>query len=43
MKEVCKNCIHSHPTYKGIECEYKGKKVKTTDTCERYVAKGGRR
>ena len=43
MKEICKNCIHARPTYKGIECEGKGKKVKTQDTCERFAPKGGRR
>ena len=43
MKEICKNCAHSRPTYKGIICEGTGKKVKTQDTCEHWVPKGGRR
>lgn len=43
MKEICKNCIHAAPTYKGVSCDIKGKKVKAQDTCERYAPKGGRR
>lgn len=31
------------PTYKGVSCDVKSKKVKTQDTCERYAPKGGRR
>ena len=43
MKEICKNCAHAAPTYKGVSCDIKGKKVKTQDTCERFVPKEGRR
>ena len=28
MKEICKNCIHHKPTYKGGICEVKNKKTK---------------
>lgn len=42
MKEICKNCAHSHPTYKGINCDVKNdKKVKTTGTCEQWTPKRG--
>jgi hypothetical protein len=34
MKEICKNCEHAQPTYKGVRCEVKDKKVKTTANCE---------
>ena len=34
MKEICKNCVHAKPTYKGVNCELTGKKTKTTATCE---------
>ncbi len=39
MKEVCKNCGHCKPTYKGGICEVKGKKVKLSGTCERWWPK----
>lgn len=39
MKETCANCVHSHPTYKGIRCEIKDKKVRKADTCEKFVEK----
>lgn len=39
MKEVCKNCGHCKPTYKGGTCEVKGKKVKLSGTCERWCPK----
>lgn len=38
-KEICTNCSHSHPTYKGITCDVKGKKVKTKDTCPEWHPK----
>ena len=34
MKEICKNCEHCKPTYKGGRCEVKNKKVKLQGTCE---------
>ena len=43
MKEIYKNCAHAAPTCKGVSCDVKGKNVKTQDTCERFVLKGGRR
>ena len=39
MKEICKNCANTSPTYKGIICEVKKKKVKTQGTCENWRAK----
>ena len=39
MKEICKNCIHHKPTYKGGICEVKNKKTKQQDTCEEWRAK----
>ncbi len=39
MKEECKNCKHSQPTYKGIRCELKNKKVRVTDTCSSFKEK----
>ena len=39
MKETCGNCVHSHPTYKGIRCEVKDKKVRKADTCDQWRAK----
>lgn len=39
MKEICKNCINAHPTYKGVCCEKTGKKTKTTSTCEDWRSK----
>lgn len=39
MKEICKNCEHCRPTYKGVHCEKKGKKVKTQGTCEDFWPK----
>ena len=41
MKEICKNCTHAQPTYKGIACELTAKKVKTTGNCERWTEKKG--
>ena len=32
----CKNCKHSSPSYKGIHCELKRKKVKQSDCCEKW-------
>lgn len=43
MKEICKNCAHARPTYKGIICEGAGKKVKTQGSCEHWAPKGGGR
>ena len=42
MKEICKNCTHCKPTYKGQLCEKTGKKVKQKDTCEDWHQKGWR-
>lgn len=39
MKEICKNCIHAKPTYKGSLCEQTGKKIKQQDTCEGWRPK----
>lgn len=39
MKEICKNCTHCKPTYKGGQCEIKNKKVKLAGTCEDWRAK----
>lgn len=39
MKEICKNCAHCKPTYKGGRCEVKDKKVKLQGTCEDWRAK----
>lgn len=39
MKEICKNCEHYKPTYKGGRCEVKEKKVKQKDTCDRWWPK----
>ena len=39
MKEICKNCAHACPTYKGSLCELKGKKVKQLGTCEDFRPK----
>ena len=39
MKEICKNCLHCKPTYKGGACEWKGKKVKLSGTCEEWRPK----
>ena len=35
----CKNCKHSSPTYKGIHCELKRKKVKSAGCCEKWGEK----
>lgn len=39
MKEICKNCLHCKPTYKGGACEWKEKKVKLSGTCEEWRPK----
>ncbi len=39
MKEVCKNCIHCKPTYKGQLCELTAKKTKRDSTCEDWRKK----
>ncbi len=39
MKETCKNCKHSSPTYKGVICNKKKKHVKVKDTCEDWQPK----
>lgn len=36
MKEICKNCEHCKPTYKGSLCEITGKKTKQQSTCEKW-------
>lgn len=41
-KEICKNCEHCSPSYKGGVCNKNGKnkKVKYSDTaCEHYAEK----
>lgn len=43
MKETCKNCGGCKPTYKGVSCDIKGKKVKIQGTCEQFAPRGGRR
>ena len=40
MKQICKNCTHCKPTYKGGYCELTRKKVKQAATCEDWRAKG---
>ena len=40
MKEICKNCTHCKPTYKGSICELNRKKTKQQGTCENWRAKG---
>ena len=39
MKEICKNCSHCKPTYKGGQCEIKKKKVKLQGSCDRWSPK----
>lgn len=39
MKEICKNCVHCKPTYKGGSCEKKGKKVRLSGTCDNWETK----
>lgn len=41
MKEICKNCEHSKPTYKGHYCDNdtKKKRVKLQGTCEYFREK----
>jgi hypothetical protein len=39
MKEICKNCKHCSPTYKGGHCALKGKKVKLSGSCEKWEGK----
>lgn len=39
MAETCKNCANTSPTYKGIWCQIKRKKVKSTNTCENHRRK----
>lgn len=39
MKEICKNCAHCKPSYKGGVCEISEKKVKLSATCESWRAK----
>lgn len=39
-KEICKNCGHCKPTYKGQYCDLKQKKVKRDSTCDKWRAKG---
>ena len=41
MKEICKNCSHCVPTYKGGRCEIKDMKVKLQGTCEHWYPKKG--
>ncbi len=40
-KEICKNCMHCKPTYKGGACELTKKKVKLSGSCENYWPKKG--
>jgi hypothetical protein len=39
MKEICKNCTHCSPTYKGGYCVVKDKKVKVSGTCDKWRAR----
>ena len=39
MKEICKNCERAKPTYKGVICTLKNKKVKCDQTCECFQPK----
>lgn len=39
MKEICKNCSHCKPTYKGGYCEKTSKKVKLSGSCEDFWPK----
>lgn len=41
MKEICKNCEHYHPSYKGGVCDKDGRerRVKTKGTCENWGEK----
>lgn len=39
MKETCKNCEYCSPTYKGVYCNRKKKKVKAADSCENWSEK----
>ena len=39
MKEICKNCIHRKPTYKGGICEIKQERTKLQDTCDSFQPK----
>ncbi len=38
-KEICKNCQSGRPSYKGMWCVKKGRKVKTQGTCEAWEKK----
>lgn len=39
-KEICKNCDHCKPTYKGGYCEKTGKKVSMSKgTCDSWSPK----
>lgn len=39
-KEICKNCGHCKPTYKGGFCEKDGKKVNMSKgTCDAFIPK----
>ena len=39
MADTCKNCANASPTYKGVWCNRKDKKVKSSGTCESYRRK----
>ena len=39
MSDTCKNCKHGGPTYKGIWCHLKDKKVRSTGSCEDHRRK----
>lgn len=39
MKEICKNCANTKPTYKGIICTLSGKKTKQSGTCDEWRKK----
>ncbi len=39
MKEICKNCEHCSPTYKGYYCEIKRKKTKSQGSCDHWGQK----
>lgn len=41
MKQICKNCANSRPTYKGRYCvaDSKKKMVKLSGTCDKWREK----
>lgn len=39
MADTCKNCANAGPTYKGVWCHLKNKKVKSNGCCESHRRK----